>query len=95
MFIAKVKGTATSTAKNSCFEGFKLLLVEIISLDGEPTGREYLAVDTMDAGIGDKVLLCMEGGSVGIIMEHNKASCDAAIVGVIDLIHIDKELLNE
>ena len=91
MFIAKIKGTVNSTKKNSCYDGFKILLVEILNLHGNGTGREFLAVDTVDAGIGDTVSLCMEGGAVSAVMQIPKASCDAAIVGVIDSIHLNKE----
>jgi ethanolamine utilization protein EutN len=91
MLIAKVIGNATATAKNKCFEGFKLLVVEILDLHGNGSGQEYLAVDTVDAGAGDKVLLCMEGGSVSIVMDKPQSSADAAIVGIIDTINLEKE----
>jgi len=89
VLIAKVKGSVNSTVKNTCLEGFKILLVEILDLEGRDTGREYLAVDTVDAGLDDTVLLCMEGGAVGVVMEYPRASCDAAIVGVIDRIQFN------
>ncbi|MBU1627458.1 EutN/CcmL family microcompartment protein [bacterium] len=76
--------------KNTCYDGFKILLVEILDLQGKGTGREFLAVDAVDAGIDDIVLLCMEGGAVSVVMEVPKAACDAAIVGVIDTINIDE-----
>ena len=91
MFIARVKGSVTSTAKNSCLEGFKILLVETLDLQGNGTGREFLAVDIVDAGVDDTVLLCMEGGAVSSAMEIPMAACDAAIVGVIDSIQIQKD----
>jgi ethanolamine utilization protein EutN len=91
LFIAKIKGTVNSTAKNQSLNGFKILLVEIIDLNGNSTGREFLAVDTVDAGIDDIVLLCMEGGAVSSVMEIPKAACDAAIIGVIDSYNIFKE----
>ena len=92
MLIAKITGSVASTAKNSDLHGFKILLVEPIDLEGNSLGRELLAVDTVDAGIGDRVMICMEGGSVGTVMGINKAACDAAIVGVIDTIYVEEEL---
>ena len=91
MLIARVKGSVTATVKNSCLEGFKLLLVETLDLEGNGTGKEFLAVDIVDAGLADIVLLCMEGGAVSSVMEISRAACDAAIVGVIDSIQVNKE----
>jgi microcompartment protein CcmK/EutM len=90
MIIAKVKGNITSTRKDPCLVGFKIMLVEPLDLNGLSLGKEFLAVDTVDAGIHDIVLLCMEGGSVSVVMKKTKAACDAAIVGVIDSINFDK-----
>ena len=91
MHIAKVKGTVTATAKTPCLEGFKILLVVILDLEGCETGQEFLAVDTVDAGMDDIVLLCMEGGAVSSAMGIDQAANDAAIVGVIDSIQVDLE----
>jgi len=88
LLIGKVKGNVASTRKNPNLKGFKILLVEILDLQNNGTDKEYLAIDTVDAGIDDIVLLCMEGGAVSSVMNIPKVACDAAIVGVIDSINL-------
>jgi len=56
MLIAKVIGTTVSTIKEPTLEGRKLLILRQTDVDGVPVGKPYVAVDTLDAGIGDLVL---------------------------------------
>ena len=56
MLIAKVIGTTVSTIKDEKLEGRKLLILRQTDETGEPSGKPYVAVDTVDAGIGDLVL---------------------------------------
>ena len=56
MLIAKVIGTTVSTIKEPTLEGRKLLILRQTDVDGLPFGKPYVAVDTLDAGIGDLVL---------------------------------------
>ena len=56
MLIAKVIGTTVSTIKEPTLEGRKLLILRQTDVDGVPFGKPYVAVDTLDAGIGDLVL---------------------------------------
>ena len=58
MLIAKVIGTTVSTIKDEKLEGRKLLILRQTDETGEPSGKPYVAVDTVDAGIGDLVLTC-------------------------------------
>ena len=56
MLIAKVIGTTVSTIKDETLKGCKLLILRQTEVDGIPFGKPYVAVDTLDAGIGDLVL---------------------------------------
>ncbi|MBF8248942.1 MAG: ethanolamine utilization protein EutN [Bacteroidetes bacterium] len=56
MTLCKVTGTIVSTQKNESLKGYKLLIVQPIDLDGKPIGRDMLAIDQVDAGVGDTVL---------------------------------------
>jgi ethanolamine utilization protein EutN len=84
MIIGKVVGTVVSTQKHYKVEGKKLLLVQPLHLDGKPEGRTLLAIDSVDAGEGDRVLVVMEGRSVSLVAGRDKSPLDAAIVGVVD-----------
>jgi ethanolamine utilization protein EutN len=61
MQLGRVIGTATSTVKHPTFQGERLLIVQIESVDGRPDGEPVLAFDRMGAGRGDAVLLTNDG----------------------------------
>ena len=87
MQIARVVGTVVATQKNKKLEGAKLLLVQPLTLDEQPKGTTLLAIDSVGAGIGDKVLVVIEGKAAGDALGRRGAPVDAAIVGIID--HVD------
>lgn len=84
MRIGRVTGAVVSTQKHEKLHGAKLLLVQPVSPDGRASGVTVLAVDAAQAGIGDKVLLVIEGRAAGQAVRRRAAPVDAAIVGVID-----------
>ena len=61
MQIGTVLGTATSTAKHSSFEGERLLVVQLLGVDGRDDGEPVLVFDLLGAGRGDRVLLTNDG----------------------------------
>ncbi|HEY7498000.1 MAG TPA: EutN/CcmL family microcompartment protein [Vicinamibacterales bacterium] len=86
MLIARVVGTVVSTQKNRKLEGAKLLLVQPLSLDDEPRGAALLAIDSVGAGVGEKVLVVLEGKAAGDALRRKAAAVDAAIVGIVDAV---------
>ena len=87
MLIAKVIGTTISTIKDEKLTGRKLLILRETNERGEPTGKPYVAVDTVDAGIGDLVLTAH--GSSGRQTAITKDSpVDAVIMAVIDSLEV-------
>ena len=87
MQIAQVVGTVVATHKHRKFEGAKLLLVQPLTLEGQPRGATLLAVDSVGAGVHERVLVVIEGRAAGEALGRKGAPVDAAIVGVID--HVD------
>ena len=87
MQIARVIGTVVSTKKHPKFEGAKLLLVQPVTLDDQPRGPALLAIDSVGAGVHEKVLVVFEGLAAGEALGRKAAPVDAAIVGIID--HVD------
>jgi len=63
MLIARVVGELVSTQKHPSHEGRKLLLVQPLNLDGTDRGDAVIALDAVDAGVGDRVLVVTEGRS--------------------------------
>jgi ethanolamine utilization protein EutN len=84
MQLARVVGTVVSTQKHAKFEGAKLLLVQPIGLDDTPRGTALLAVDSVGAGINEKVLVVIEGRAAGEALGRKAAPVDAAIIGIVD-----------
>lgn len=94
MILARVTGTIVATQKNPEFVGYKLLLVHPIDLDGELIKSSFLAVDIVDAGVGDRVLVLDEGGSTRIVLANDKIPLRNVVIGVVDDIHVDREYLS-
>jgi ethanolamine utilization protein EutN len=90
MLIARVIGTVVSTQKHPKFEGAKLLLVQPVTLDDTPRGSPLLAVDSVGAGVREKVLIVLEGRAAGEALGRKAAPVDAAIVGIIDTVDIQE-----
>lgn len=88
MIIGEVVGTVVSTHKHYKVEGKKLLLVQPLGLDGKPEGRVLLAIDSVDAGEGDRVLVVVEGRSVSLVAGRPESPLDAAIVGIVDEVNV-------
>ncbi|HEX2343173.1 MAG TPA: EutN/CcmL family microcompartment protein [Vicinamibacterales bacterium] len=88
MQIARVVGTVVATQKNRKLEGAKLLLVQPLTLDDAPRGTTLLAIDSVGAGVGDKVLIVLEGRAAGDALGRKAAAVDAAIMGIVDRVDL-------
>lgn len=85
MILAKVVGNVVSTRKEDALIGFKLLLLQAIEpKDASLVGETFVAVDTLGAGVSDRVLVVRGGGARTISEMHRNAPIDAAIVGIVD-----------
>lgn len=84
MLIARVVGELVATQKHESHEGRKLLLVQPLNLDGTNRGDAVVALDAVDAGVGDKVLLTMEGYSAMTSVGRPNSPIDMAVIGFID-----------
>lgn len=92
MLIARVIGDITATQKHPSHEGKKLLLVQPLDLDGSNRGMPVIAVDSVSAGIGDRVLLVQDGFAAFTTVGLKIAPIDSAVIGVIDHIQLDLDL---
>lgn len=84
MRLGRVVGNVVATRKNDKLQGAKLLLVQPVSLNAEPFGTVVLAVDAAQAGVGDIVLLVVEGRAAITALGRPGAPVDAAILGIVD-----------
>jgi ethanolamine utilization protein EutN len=90
MQLARVIGTVVATQKNRKFEGAKLLLVQPLQLDDQPKGAALLAVDSVGAGVTEKVLIVLEGRAAGEALGRKAAPVDAAIIAIVDTVDYDE-----
>ena len=86
MLLGRVLGSVVATQKNEKLEGTKLLLVQPLDLEDQPRGAAVLAIDGVDAGVGDQVLLIQDGRSAQLVLGRGVAAVDAAVIGVVDVV---------
>lgn len=89
MLICKVIGDIVSTVKNTEFTGKKILIVQPLDLEGRTSGEAFLALDSVQAGAGDRVLVMKEGGSARIVFNNNKIPVQAVITAIVDGVDMD------
>ena len=85
MYIGRVSGTVVATIKNELYDGRKLLVVDKLDLEGRPTTKYDIAVDMVQAGAGDRVLVLDEGNSARQVVDREPSGAiRAVIVGIVD-----------
>ncbi len=89
MIIAKVVGNIWATRKEEALVGRKLMIVQPAQLTGEITGECFVAVDAVDAGIGDTVLVATGSGARKSPGQEN-SPIDASIVAIIDIHEVQR-----
>jgi ethanolamine utilization protein EutN len=93
MKVGKVVGTVVSTVQAPILDGHRLLLCDIQDLSGHPDGYT-IAIDVVDAGVGDTVLILDEGSSARQILGREWGAIRAVVVGIVDELVVDGEMRN-
>ena len=93
MFIAKVKGNVVTTQKVESMSGKKLLIIEPLRLDEAGknlvgTGRSFVAVDSVGAGLSELVL-ATQGSSARMTDTTSDSPVDCVIIGIVDSVGSD------
>ncbi|MDA1094557.1 MAG: EutN/CcmL family microcompartment protein [Acidobacteria bacterium] len=88
MILGKVVGTVVATRKDERLIGSKLLIVQPVLPNGEPHGGTIVAVDTVDAGVSELVLV-VSGSSARMAAGQADRPVDAAIIGIVDELSVD------
>ena len=98
MFLARVTGTVVATQKVRSMTGHKLLVVEPLRVDPATraqlvgTGRSFVVVDTVGAGLGETVLI-VQGSSARLTPETEKLPVDATIIGIVDSVNVENQIV--
>jgi microcompartment protein CcmK/EutM len=90
MILARVAGTIVATRKDPRLEGFKLLIVKPVAPDGKEESGYVIAVDTVQAGSGDLVIM-VSGSSARMADGCKDKPVDASIVAIVDTVSLDTQ----
>jgi ethanolamine utilization protein EutN len=93
MIIGRVLGEVVATRKHHSHEGRKILLVQPLALDDSAKGEPVLALDAVDAGVGDRVLVAQEGYSAMTSVGRPNSPIDMSVIGVVDEIELQDNWL--
>ena len=90
MTLARVVANVVSTEKHPHYQGQKILVVQPVDPSGKPKGRSLLAVDGVQAGVGDLVIVVDEGGSArAVIGDESAVTVRTAICGIVDRVDVE------
>ncbi len=93
MRVGRVVGTVVSTINAPVFEDRRLLLCDLLDSSGKPDGDYMIAVDFVDAGAGEAVLIIDEGNSARQVVGMDPAPIRAIVVGIVDRMIVDREMV--
>lgn len=88
MLLAEIVGHVVSVAKHPSLRELRLMIVRPVNPDGRSAAPDFMAVDSVGAGVGERVLVVVEGRSAGDAAGRKQAPLDAAIVGIVDRVNL-------
>jgi ethanolamine utilization protein EutN len=91
MKLAKVVKQVISTIKHPCLDGQRLYLVQPVLPDGTNTGEAFITIDSVQAGIGDTVIIDQEGGGTQEVLNLKGSPVQSVIVGIVDILTMDEK----
>ena len=88
MKLCRVKGNVVATVKHPTYQGHKVMIVQPVDARGQDTGDSFVAVDLVQAGPGDRVLVMQEGNGVRQILKIEKLPIRSVIIGIVDQVDL-------
>ena len=89
MLLGKIVGPVVASRKDPRLVSSKLLVVRPVDPKGKAEGNYLVAIDTVDAGVGETVLV-VSGSSARMAAGLKDCPVDAAIVGIVDTVDINE-----
>lgn len=90
MILGQVCGAIHSTINHEFYNGRRLLVVDRLDLKGKPSGQYLIAVDSVDAGVGETVLVIDEGNSARQVVNDDNAPIRSIIIGIVDQVDVSE-----
>jgi ethanolamine utilization protein EutN len=84
MQIGRVVGHAVSTAKHPSLVGWRLLVVQLLAVNGQADGEPLLAIDSLGAATGDRVILCNDGAEARRLVGAKNSPARWFVIGLPD-----------
>lgn len=84
MLLARVEGNLTATRKHPSYEGWRLVICQPISRDGSPEGTPQVAIDSLGAGMHQRVILSSDGSAARIAVGDPRSPVRWLITGIVD-----------
>jgi len=92
MILARVTASVVADTKIDDYKNLKIFMVQPIKPDGSDDGKMMLAVDNAQAGVGDRVIICDEGGSARMLMDTpDIMTIRTVIAGIVDSVDLDPD----
>lgn len=88
MKVCEVLGDLVAAAQHPAYEGHKIMIVRPLRDDGTPAGSSFVAVDHVQAGPGDRVLVLTEGNGVRQLLGKDAGPIRSIIVGIVDRVDV-------
>jgi len=89
MILGKVTGTVVTTISHPHYKNHRVLVVQPLTLPGDPPTGDFIALDTTHAGIGDTVLVNREGNGARGVLNLPDGCVISIIVGIVDSLYIE------
>ncbi|MDP8980713.1 MAG: EutN/CcmL family microcompartment protein [Acidobacteriota bacterium] len=90
MFLGRVTGCVVSTVKDPALKSLRLLMVQPLTPEGTPTGKQFVALDSTGSGAGELIYWC-RGKESSFPFLPDEVPADATIVGIVDSIHLNRK----
>lgn len=86
MRVCEVIGNVVASAHHPAYDGHKLMVVQPVDASGNKLGASLLAIDRVQAGVGDRVLIMGEGNGVRQLLGKDAGPIQVLIVGIVDAV---------
>jgi len=84
MQIGEIIGHAVATVKHASLTGWRLPVIQLLGVDGMPDGEPILAIDSLGAGVGDRVLMCNDGAGCRLLVNSKTSPARWFVMGLCD-----------